>query len=149
MQQSTALVALSVCGSAWECSWCSDTAAALAKEQLPAGERRKANSVRNIGASTDADVTGNTGNVWKTEGSQSKHLSTVNMNTHCVLHMTIYLSFLLGRAHLPSYAVNNLGKCVRGDSNNFYLSLLKKLYSPPSSILTLQQTSNSSFKRQS
>lgn len=50
-------------GSAWEHSWCSDTAAALAKDQLPAGERGKANSVRNIGTSTDARVTGNTGNV--------------------------------------------------------------------------------------
>lgn len=66
MQQSIELVAFNVHGSALECSWFSDTAAALAKDQLPAGERRKANSVRNIGTSSDygdAHVTSNTGNV--------------------------------------------------------------------------------------
>lgn len=48
VQQSTGLATFAVHGSAWKHSQCSATAAALASDQLPAGERRRANSVRDL-----------------------------------------------------------------------------------------------------
>lgn len=48
VQQSTGLATFTMHGSAWKHSQCSATAAALASDQLLAGESRRANSVRDL-----------------------------------------------------------------------------------------------------